>query len=109
MAEEKGISSISGKKILSALAGGYKAFKEILEIYLFLLNLAEDTRDSIRGSRDNKRQWARIHWSFYKKKEPGFFSGGERFWQSAQPNSNKKAGVEWLCGEFSWQNRSGIL
>jgi hypothetical protein len=49
----------------------------ILEIYLSLLNLAEDTRDSIRGSRDNKRQWARIHWSFYKKKEPVFFWWGE--------------------------------
>jgi len=91
------------------LAGGYKAFKEILEIYLFLLNLAEDTRDSFRGSRDNKRHWARIHWVFLQEKRAWFFSGGERFWQSAQPNSNKKAGVEWLCGEFSWQDRSGIL
>jgi hypothetical protein len=38
MAEEREISSISGKKeTFSSLAGGYKAFKEILEIYFLFL------------------------------------------------------------------------
>jgi len=80
------------------LAGGYEAFKDILEIYLFLLNLVEDTRDSIRGSRDNKRHWARIHWSFYKKKEPGFSLVGRGFGNRHSPIPIRKP--EWNgCAE----------